>query len=172
MRQRGASTGTKDAPASRHCGHRWWRDPDERSGAVDAAYALTLYRKVALGNIEKNAQNAREVAAAVKGAEDANTPLIAHTRPGDVVYPKVGTANVVMRMLRKMSHLKPEEQMALLKRLADPAESGLDELKASLMRKYPTKSVAATPAVAKAFSAPGGDEDALQMLREEYGLDY
>ncbi len=159
------SPGPEDAISTRFMGTR----ATENLGATLGPEQVAPWQ-ASMENIEKNAQNAREVAAAVKGAEDASTPLIAHTRPGDIVYPKVGATNVVIRMLRKMSHLKPEEQMALLKRLSDPAESGLDELKASLIRKYPSKSVAATPAIAKAFSAPGGDADALQLLREEYGV--
>jgi len=125
--------------------------------------------QAALGNIEKNAQNANEVAAAVSGAPELS-PFLANPRAGDLVYPKVGATFEILNLLKKAGHLSPEEQMALLKRLSDPAESGLDELKASLIRKYPSKSVAATPAVAKAFSAPGGDADALQLLREEYGV--
>ena len=159
------SPGPEDAISTRFLGTR----ATENLGATLGPEQVAPWQ-AAMANIEKNARNAREVASAVEGAEDASTPLIAHTRPGDIVYPKVGATNVVIRMLRKMSHLKPEEQMALLKRLSDPAESGLDELKASLIRKYPSKSVAATPAIAKAFSAPGGDADALQLLREEYGV--
>jgi len=159
------SPGPEDAISTRFLGTR----ATENLGATLGPEQVAPWQ-AAMANIEKNARNAREVASAVEGAEEASTPLIAHTRPGDIVYPKVGATNVVIRMLRKMSHLKPEEQMALLKRLSDPAESGLDELKASLIRKYPSKSVAATPAIAKAFSAPGGDADALQLLREEYGV--
>ena len=159
------SPGPEDAISTRFLGTR----ATENLGATLSPEQVAPWQ-AAMANIEKNARNPREVASAVEGAEEASTPLIAHTRPGDIVYPKVGATNVVMRMLRKMSHLKPEEQMALLKRLSDPAESGLDELKASLIRKYPSKSVAATPAIAKAFSAPGGDADALQLLREEYGV--
>lgn len=124
-----------------------------------------------LANIERNAQNAREMARAVGGADDAGSPLIEHTRPGDIVYPKVGAANVLIRLKRSLSHLSPDEQIAMLKRLSDPATGSIDNVKASLKRKYPRASVAATPAATKGLLNADGDEDSLERLRLEYGVD-
>lgn len=156
--------GPEDAIATRFKGAQ----ATKNLGAVLGPEPVAQWQ-AALGNIEKNAQNANEVAAAVSGAPELS-PFLANPRAGDIVYPKVGATFEILNLLKKAGRLSPEEQMALLKRLSDPAESGLDELKASLIRKYPSKSVAATPAIAKAFSAPGGDADALQLLREEYGV--
>jgi len=160
------SPGPEDAISTRFMGAR----ATENLGAALGPDQVQPWQ-AALTNIEKNAQNANEIAAAVSGSPVSTSLLGENIRAGDVVYPKVGATYGVLNMLRRMNHLRPEEQLALLQRLGDPAEGGLEAFKAALMRKYPTKSVAATPALARGFAAPGGDDEALDRLREEYGLD-
>lgn len=144
---------------------------------ADAAAAEAAARREPLAALTQSrvdqattqAKNAQELNRAVQGPSAKGTdPLIENVSGGDVAY-KSGRIEQVLDFLRRGRHLNEREYEAAFKTLISKDPEAKSRLMNNLLKKYPAAKRALAPFVVRP-AAQGGDEQAVEVLEEDYGL--